>query len=231
MSTNYRYERKFVFLPQAHKNVQMILKTNPSIFREIYSRRRVNSVYFDTENLRFFYENIDGVANRVKIRLRWYGDLFGHINNPTLELKIKNGHIGHKLLYKIDDFKFNKSDLSSSISEIIRNSSLPMKIKNQFKFIKPTILTRYKREYYISFNRHIRATLDSNIESFGFQSNLNIDDNAQAEHQVILELKYPVKYDEEASSIASFFNHRLNKNSKYVNAVRNYYMHSTGIID
>ena len=39
------------------------------------------------------FNNVDGLKNRVKVRIRWYGDLFGVIEKPVLELCKQAGGI------------------------------------------------------------------------------------------------------------------------------------------
>ena len=63
--------------------------------------------YFDSVNFNNYYDNLDGNIFRTKIRIRWYGDLFGYIENPVLELKIKNGLLGNKISYNLIPYKFN----------------------------------------------------------------------------------------------------------------------------
>ena len=40
--------------------------------RELYPKRVINSCYFDSHDLRCFYDSDEGVLPRKKIRLRWY---------------------------------------------------------------------------------------------------------------------------------------------------------------
>ncbi len=67
-----RYERKYLI----EKNndfffKNFLLRNN---FQYIYEKRKVNSIYFDTNDFKFFEENINGVSQRKKVRLRWYND-------------------------------------------------------------------------------------------------------------------------------------------------------------
>lgn len=54
----------------------------------------VNSLYFDTPDLRFYFEKIDGVDPRFKVRVRWYGTeaperLFLEIKHRTDQMLAK----------------------------------------------------------------------------------------------------------------------------------------------
>lgn len=41
-----------------------------------------------------YQDNLIGISDRMKVRIRWYGALLGLIEEPVLELKIKRGFLG-----------------------------------------------------------------------------------------------------------------------------------------
>ena len=70
---NLRYERKFVY---QNTNVDAVIRQvyqNSFGFKEVFHKRKINNIYFDDANYRFYKQNVEGVANRKKLRLRWYG--------------------------------------------------------------------------------------------------------------------------------------------------------------
>ena len=92
----YRYERKFLIRGLEKNQVESIIKSHPGHFSEIFESRIINNIYFDTVNMSNFSENIIGISNRSKIRIRWYGSTFGNVENPLLEIKFKKGLLGRK---------------------------------------------------------------------------------------------------------------------------------------
>ena len=66
-------------------------------FNFTFTKRKVNSIYFDDLNNTSILENLYGLENK-KIRIRWYGDS-KIINNPRLEIKKKKGFITEKKVY------------------------------------------------------------------------------------------------------------------------------------
>ena len=85
---NKRIERKWVF-----KNVDYLLVLNSLLrsqffFKNHHPPRTVNSIYYDDINLSNVTQNLDGVSNRVKYRVRWYGKN-EHLNKPNFEIKKK----------------------------------------------------------------------------------------------------------------------------------------------
>ena len=73
---NFRYERKF-FIPNISKYiVENLILMNPGRFNEVYKQRKVNNIYLDTLNYNYYHENIAGLSNRNKVRMRWYGETY-----------------------------------------------------------------------------------------------------------------------------------------------------------
>ena len=82
---NNRFERKYIL----DKNCSWIFKDfliRKNFFNQ-FEKRKVNSIYFDTKNFSYLIDNLDGVSNRLKVRLRWYDQIGSALN---LELKKKN---------------------------------------------------------------------------------------------------------------------------------------------
>ena len=68
-----------------------------------------------------YLDNIDGAPRRVKARIRWYHDLFGRIDSPQLEFKIKEGLMGTKIQYPLKDFNFSTGFSPEKIEKMIGN--------------------------------------------------------------------------------------------------------------
>ena len=81
---NSRIEKKFVFGKYQNDFVEKILLINN--FSKVYPDRTISSIYLDTLNFDFVKDNINGISERKKIRVRWYND---DINIIYLEEKNK----------------------------------------------------------------------------------------------------------------------------------------------
>ena len=93
-----------------------------------------------------------------------------------------------------------------------------MNILKQKKIIYPVLTTHYEREYFISSNGKIRATVDYNLKSI-FLSNLSqIDIIKNFKNICILELKYSTGLDKYVREHLKEISLRLSKNSKFVNS-------------
>ena len=191
------------------------------MFKEIYSKRFINNIYFDTIGLKYFYDNIDGSMNRLKVRLRWYGRLFGKVGNPQLEFKIKEGLSGKKETYRVKPFLFEKGLISEKILEHIMTSNLRNGVIEKLSYLEPIIINRYQRKYFISSNKRYRITLDYNQSYCAFKGNQNLIPHTNSnELSSILELKYSIRDEDNIDQITNSFPFRLTKSSKYVNAIK-----------
>src|SRR3989338_2665467 len=114
-----RHERKFLISDYSAADIEQIVKFNPACFTEIYHQRTVNNIYFDSLAFDSYYDNIEGNTNRTKARIRWYGNLFGEIENAILEFKIKKGLLGRKEYYSLNPFilnaNFSKEQIISAL--------------------------------------------------------------------------------------------------------------------
>jgi SPX domain protein involved in polyphosphate accumulation len=77
-----RLEKKFVY-NQGDESFQSFIING--MFKETFSPRVVNSIYFDTTVYHDVWDNINGFGNRKKIRIRWYNK----INNSNVFIEEK----------------------------------------------------------------------------------------------------------------------------------------------
>ena len=204
-----RIEKKFVFLPGDKKKIDLLIIEG--FFKKLYKNRRVNSIYYDTNDLDCLWDNINGFSNRDKYRVRWYNE----INNSEVffEKKKKINQITQKT--KINLGKFKNQD---HLNKFLESKDFVNKI---FKIttlnLKKTLNVSYNRDYYIDNKKKLRLTLDQKIithKNFDkkFSNNfVGLDHN-------ILEFKYQ---NEDSGYIRQKinnlkFNFRNQKFSKYV---------------
>ena len=218
--TQYRFERKFFTSDLCEKELEMALKLNSFIFKEIYYQRFINNIYFDTHFLNSYYDNVDGRDNRIKARIRWYGDLFQQIEKPILEFKNKRGLVGFKDSYIINNFVFIPDISTQEVSNILNKSSLPQNIKLKMDLMNPVLVNRYKRKYFQSSCKRFRVTIDSALSFYEIdKTNNNLINKKVEDKAVILEVKYDKKFDEVAGQVTAQLPIILTKSSKFVQGV------------
>ena len=217
---NYRYERKFVISALTPHEVETELASHPAMFGEIYHQRFVNNIYFDSIGFRSYLDNLDGLTARRKIRIRWYGDLFGRIGAPVLECKIKRDLLGRKESYPLRAFTLDTNCDIRVLLESLDGAELPPALREQLLVVRPVLLNRYSRKYFRSADGNFRVTIDTDLASYQIDSYNNLFlHKTPYDHHVILELKYNSNVSDEADLIATLFPFRITKSSKYVGGI------------
>jgi len=213
-----RYERKFVISEMSIHEVEQVIKLNPKMFFEIFDERKVNNIYLDSTDMGDYYNNTNGNPQRLKMRIRWYGELFGLIEKPVLEIKIKNNELGKKIHFPLKQLVLdNNFSFEYLHKEILLKSKLPKWLIEELKLRYPTLLDAYTRKYFCCIDKTHRITLDSDLIFFKIKNRNNTFNEKMIDRKnIILELKYEKKDDKKTANITKYFPFRLNKSSKYV---------------
>jgi SPX domain protein involved in polyphosphate accumulation len=172
-----RVEKKFRF-KQGDTSYNEFLFN--SLCKEIYQKRVVNSLYFDTENFKNLWDNINGYSNRLKIRARWYNKL--NNNHIYLEEKKKINFITQKTVTDLGKYK----DLDEFILYFEKNKVKEILFSN--KNFKKNLLVTYDRNYFQTPDLKLRITVDKNIKIYNYPYK-----NFIATDDLILELKYDIQ--------------------------------------
>lgn len=218
-SEELRYERKFLVDDRSASEIEQLLKFNSACFSEIYEERTVNNVYFDTLGFNNYYDNVEGNTDRIKPRIRWYGELFGPAK-AILEFKIKRGLMGKKEFYKLTDFSLDKDFSREKVVNALNMQKTPIHVLDIMRSVYPTVLNSYKRKYFISADNNFRITIDKELSFFSISYNRPLFLNKVKKYNVVVvELKYNSMFEDEAKAIASKFPFNLTKNSKYLQGI------------
>jgi len=211
-----RLEKKWIFKNINKETLIQNLISYNLYFRYHFQERFVNSIYFDSPSLKYAEDNLAGISNRDKVRLRWYGQNTEFLTNPVLERKVKKNFQGFKKLHTINNID------GMSIDEC--NLKKITKIVNQIlskKNLIPITQVSYKRYYLISCDKKVRATLDEDLKYRklkNFIQNFFVRSN-----DIILELKYSNNLDNYLRYTTGGIT-RVSKNSKYINSLeKNYF--------
>jgi len=214
---SYRYERKFLVENCRPQTIEGVVHLHPASFYSIYEPRFINNIYLDTPCFLNYRNALDGLAKRLKVRIRWYGDLFSHVCSPQLEIKGKEGYLGYKSIYPLNDVDFCRKIDSECIDSLLDDSELPSDIRNYLFYTRPVLFNRYSRKYWRSLDRRYRLTLDHNIWFSGFTAFENQDLKDYVEDTcVILEIKYNLMDDFSFAGIANRLPFRQTRSSKYL---------------
>jgi hypothetical protein len=172
-SNNLRRELKFQIPNHLENEVKLRLAAEGWLNH--YPDRIINSVYFDTENDKMLFDSIYGIAEREKMRLRWYNNDF---TDTRFEIKTKKGESSNKEVILLNDQEFNLDTenmlLPSSLLSVLPN-----------KNIKHCSIVKYNRVYLYNKINKTRITFDKNISTLDFTT----DKERKLTNSFILELK------------------------------------------
>ena len=160
-----RYEIKFIAESLEYHRVLNWLRQHNSCLETEHPDRQVNNIYFDSHNHHSYCENIYGSSSKSKVRFRWYGTSM-EPKNGSLEIKCKRNQLNWKLIYKIQG-KLGESGCNwrTLCSEISRQ--LPAEGKKWMEMNPlPVLINRYHRKYFVSKDKKVRVTLDSNLDIY-----------------------------------------------------------------
>jgi len=168
VESSMRYEIKLV-LDQAKLTELLVWMHRETTAKPVHYPRYVNSLYFDNTEFQAVRDNLIGISDRKKIRLRWYHRKNKEdISEVALELKFREGRLGRKEFLKLP--KLRSSLLMERLGNII--PSLvgemlyePVAVKVLDDHYVPALHLNYLREYFVDTN-DIRITIDSEIKFF-----------------------------------------------------------------
>ena len=221
VSCTFRYERKFVIADLPRRGVEHVVRRQPALFRGIYQPRYVNNIYFDTSEYGNYRDGVDGASNRLKVRIRWYGNFFGAVEHPVLELKFKREVFVSKETFPLAGLTIERGMDLSTVADALRRAALPMHVRNRVKGLRPVLFNRYLRNYFLSADKTCRITIDDQLSWYSAQQRRNAFLRRVADRQsVILEMKYAQDDADAATRIAAILPFRMGRCSKYVGGMQ-----------
>ena len=217
MSNGFRYEIKFVLNEMALASFLGWMYKNTNC-REKFPARTVNSIYFDDVEFTSVRDNLAGVPNRKKTRLRWYKGKNGHsMDPPILEQKLKLGRLGTKESVKLNNLDNNLSNLKfSELIRAIKQEVSPFHFSS-LEYLVPTLQVSYLRRYYED-NRGLRITIDQDIEFKGQLSMHHLIEQRGfvSYRSKIIELKFDPSFKNEVSDLLRPLRLTPVRHSKYL---------------
>ena len=158
-----RTEQKYILNPVERAHLEFVLSS--ALHRDMYSSRQgylVRSLYFDTFDDADFYDKIDGLEMRRKIRLRVYA---ADASAAKLELKEKQGSAQRKRSLQLTREQAQR--LCAGEYEVLeqQGSAFAMELytrMQQFGY-RPKCIVEYDRMAFMVPENDTRITLDSSL--------------------------------------------------------------------
>ena len=221
-----RHENKFVYEKHYYHDIIDKIMISPFFFREIYHERKVNNIYLDTHLLSNYHDNLSGIQNRTKHRIRWYGE-GTRVASPILEYKIKNGRLGYKKHFHFPPFVMDKSFNYHRYKKKIKDGldtdhSEYALMVDEISMEIPTLHNTYRRRYFLSGDGKYRLTIDTDL-TFSSMSETHHRSFGFTQESIVVELKYENEDIEGAAAILQSLGLRLSTNSKYVTGITGLY--------
>jgi hypothetical protein len=212
-ATDARYERKYHLADGRHGDfVNHLLGSG---FSRQHPDRVVNSVYFDGRDRAAFFEKIDGVSERTKYRVRWYGEGGAERSiSAKLEVKKRRNEVGTKL-----NAPLPVAEGEAALFTYLSTSEMGRELERFGQFdLRPVVWIRYLRRYFRHRDADIRATVDRRLVGSEFrQAGAKARADFRGLGACVMEIKYGLDLDElvRSSLLGSRFPFRLHKYSKF----------------
>lgn len=222
-----RYELKFLFSCEEYEAVLKRMHDNAYGIREIYCERQINNIYLDTLGYSDYLANFHGDDQRLKYRIRWYGQLHGKIEKPVLELKYKQEALGGKRMAEVPEFNFDEHFSWQNYARILRTEMLDLSPEGIAMYSEvlgriPALVNTYTRRYFMTANTKYRLTVDQNMNFYTLQSAVSSKSDLFATHDphILLEVKFEEADLDGAKGLINSLGYRVYKNSKYSNGIQ-----------
>jgi|APSaa5957512535_1039671.scaffolds.fasta_scaffold129182_2 SPX domain protein involved in polyphosphate accumulation len=192
------------------------LRANSS-FRVHHPSQFVNSLYFDDASLSNAFDNLSGISERKKVRLRWYDPINNVDKLPSemnLEIKRKKASLSNKEVFKINNINPEEKLTYVSLTKYLNTSLNNYKISSPL--LQPTLQVQYYREYYI-IDSEIRITVDYQLKFIdAISQNKPNKFSFEKFDKCILEIKFHPKLTQNVASIINKLKCSPVRNSKYL---------------
>jgi hypothetical protein len=205
----FRYERKYIIART--KVPQLLSELFQNGYHKIFNTRKVNNLYYDDYLLNSYYENIDGLSDRKKYRVRWYGMTYSK-SIKKFEIKIKSEFLNRKEAVSLGSQTFtspiesNLNKINNHVKDVLQELSLNTNVI-------PVLLNNYTRNYYKNKIKNVRVTIDKDLRYYSIISKKNL----AIMDKCIIEFKYSNK---DFFAVNNMFDLKLNKSSKYVDGTQ-----------
>ncbi|MBQ2802844.1 MAG: polyphosphate polymerase domain-containing protein [Lachnospiraceae bacterium] len=163
LDLKYRNEMKFVCSEQELCLIEHRIKgiCSPDAHAGSNGTYMVRSLYFDDYNDSCLYDNIDGILQREKFRIRIYN---ANPDYPVLECKQKYKDKNHKFSCSITRVQLQEMleggfALPEEAPEVLRKFYL----QYHTRLLRPKVIVQYERTPFVYPIGNVRITFDRNV--------------------------------------------------------------------
>ena len=210
---NYRYEIKFVLDESSYSDALQWLYVCTSAVNR-YPDRYINTIYLDNPDYESVRDNLAGISDRLKIRIRWYdGDTV-----VKLEKKIRKGRLVRKETTPLDLGEDFSSELSPLVLRNRINNMLYNKTELNDDYYTSILGVRYLRKYFedqVGF----RVTFDEKIQFCDLYDEIepyNLSNELVNYQPKVMEIKFDPFIKDYVTNLVMKLNMTPKRHSKYL---------------
>lgn len=210
-----RCERKFVLPSGTGDRASATVRSRVPALTRLYPARTVSSLYFDTASFACYEESNAGISHRVKLRLRWYGEL-SLTSVFALEVKRRAGTYGWKQVHQVGTLDLQGLRWEALRRELLARVGPEARVALDL-FSVPVLVTEYRREYFHCPGRGVRVTVDTGLRFFDqrLRSRLNMTFDQTRADFAIVEGKMDRSHEDEGIRLLRDLDLRNTRFSKY----------------
>ena len=246
-----RYELKYVLSYQTYfqicKEVEIFLKKDN--LGDSEGKYGVVSIYYDTQNLRFFWEKIDGEKKRVKLRLRKY--IPSSIDKKSemckdpiisVELKKRDNRTVSKKRSRMPESVARAFVEEPQLNKTLINNAKPTEesalceiahLKNLFRLEKKVVVSYIRQAFIARDGFPLRVTFDMNVRyrknDFTLERK-STDKHVIMPNHIIMEIKYTSYLPSWIVYMLQKYNCEVRTFSKYCTAMEQVLVEQNGMV-
>lgn len=184
MFTRPRYEFKYVAnmdtINALYQRLKDVMYDDPRAEGGGY---HVNSIYYDTSDMLAYFEKIDGVGKRFKIRVRWYGEIFADTDLSKLNIFVEVKHRNNDMIFKnrvrlpgnfLEELCEDQTHLTK-LSQLVNDNqafeaTTIQHLASQKLLLPYCIVSYFRRPLLSRISPKLRVTFDTNLRTLGTQN-------------------------------------------------------------
>lgn len=227
MIKNPRFERKYRISKTEYKSILNTIRpfiSEDPIAKKKGGRYFVRSLYFDSFSLNAYSEKIEGVSDRIKLRIRVYGKALDSTDVVSFEIKTKRCDQIIKYSSQLSPENYKKyleDKLSIEYDPVLEEFERLRRLYH----LEGVVLVDYKRDAFFSKEqKDVRITFDHDVRTASskklFPDKKTIF-RCNEPSVVIMEIKTRDNYPKWLSDVSKRFGLDQRPNSKYAYGIEN----------
>lgn len=208
----HRYETKIPLQRLQYQELRAAMHDIGLHTKQPFPDRIVHSIYIDTPEYSDYHDNVAGINQRSKTRLRWYDF---DTRRLTLEIKRKRSKISDKQCLRINNstgrVPRRKHDLHALLANLNITDGDALIVSH---FRSPTLEVEYRRSYF-EIGSDIRMTVDRDMRFRKLYPVASLH-WTRSPVEAVVEFKYAVGQERAFSELVRNLPFRVFRHSKYV---------------